>query len=373
MTSALETYYKDLPKTFLEAALRQRNLIVGAVVVSAGLSMISYKYVPKSYKAQAVIGVQTQYFQSPLVRDFVAETWDAGELRSQREALIRRALNHEFVLELGKRHHLFGSIKDDEITSYDIDLLAKRFEIVPTGSTSFLLSFFNSDPEAGYKILQEGIARIRANMATERHNTLLRLHDAIQDQLEVLSFGKQDGATPTIMASRPDLVKVEMERVRSQIAVLRRNYSDKHPKITELNSKLVSLEKWLKQPSLEMSSAPTRSGVFSGAKVDESARELFEDLLKKYHYLEVAIYLDSQSQDTYLTILQEPFVPKSPIWPKRPIFLIWGVLAGFLIGALLALVSEVLMARRASARVQKSQREAEGYERDRDSLVPGPV
>mgnify|MGYP000173201880 CR=1 FL=1 len=85
--------------------------------------------------------------------------------------------------------------------------------------------------------------------------------------------------------------------------------------------------------------------MFSGAKVDDSAKELFEDLLKKYHYLEVAIYLDAQSQDTYLTILQEPFVPKAAIWPKRPIFLIWGVLAGFLIGTFLALASEVIQAK----------------------------
>ena len=336
---------KNFTGNFADALLRQKNLIAGAVVISAVASMIGYKYVPKSYKVQAVIGVQTQYFQSPLVRDFVAETWDAGELRSQREALIRRALNHDFLLELGKRHRLFTPLKDDEITSYDLDLLSKRFEVVPTGATTFLLSFFNSDPQEGYKIVQETIAHIRANMAEERHNTLLRLHDAIQDQLEVLSFGKQEGSTPTIMASRPDLVKVEMERVKAQISVMRRSYSDKHPKVEELKAKLASLNKWLTQPQLEMVSEPARAGVFSGARVDDSAKELFEDLLKKYHYLEVAIYLDAQSQDTYLTILQEPFVPKAPMWPKRPIFLIWGVLAGFLLGSLFALLSEVLQTR----------------------------
>jgi LPS O-antigen subunit length determinant protein (WzzB/FepE family) len=33
------------------------------------------------------------------------------------------------------------------------------------------------------------------------------------------------------------------------------------------------------------------------------------------------------------------------MWPKRPIFLIWGVLAGFLLGSLFALLSEVLQGR----------------------------
>ena len=156
---------KHISRSFYDAILRQKHLIAGAVIISAVASMTGYKYVPKSYKVQAVIGVQTKYFQSPLVRDFVAETWDGNELRSQREALIRRALNHEFLLDLGKRHHLFGAVKDDDVSTYDLDLLSKRFEVVPTGATTFLLSFFNGDPQEGYKIVQEAIAHIRANMA----------------------------------------------------------------------------------------------------------------------------------------------------------------------------------------------------------------
>ena len=62
----------NLATNFLDAILRQRNLIAGAVVISAVASMIGFKYVPKSYKVQAVIGVQTQYFQSPLVRPLKA-------------------------------------------------------------------------------------------------------------------------------------------------------------------------------------------------------------------------------------------------------------------------------------------------------------
>ena len=36
-----------------------------------------------------------------------------------------------------------------------------------------------------------------------------------------------------------------------------------------------------------------------------------EDLLKKFHYLEVVMYLDEQNQDSYLTVLQEAFVPRA--------------------------------------------------------------
>src|SRR6185312_12599738 len=76
----VKTATEKFAANLIAAILRQRNMIAGAVIISAVASMVGYKYVPKSYKVQAIIGVQTQYFQSPLVRDFVAETWDSNEL-----------------------------------------------------------------------------------------------------------------------------------------------------------------------------------------------------------------------------------------------------------------------------------------------------
>lgn len=333
-------------KLIIDRILKQKTLVFSSVAISCAISMLLFPHITKTYKVQATLAVQPQYFQTPFVRDFAPETND-GELRSQREGLVRRALNHEFLLEIGKRHHLFGDLRDDEITTYELDLLSQRFEIIPAGPSSFLFNFMSNDAHDGYAVIQETIAHLRNRLNEERRASLLRLHDALQDQLEVLSFGRPvDGNTPsTILASRPDLVRVEIERVKAQIAVIERTYSAKHPKVRELQKRLISLQGWLTQPTSETANAPARAGVFSGANVDDAAKDLFQDLLRKYRYLEVAIYLDTQSQDTYLAVLQEPFVPKVPLWPKRPLVLIWGVLVGFLIGAGLAMVSEVLQDR----------------------------
>lgn len=326
-------------KAFLLALIRQKTLILGTILLVSMFSMVSFKYVARRYKVQTTISIQTQYFQVPLIRDFLPETFDGGELRSQREGLLRRALDHKYLLELGKRHHLFGKLKDEEITSFELDDLSKRFEIVPAGPTSFLISFYSTTPEAGYNVIQDVLGHIRLSLSTERHTTLLRLHDAIEERLESLSFGgKTDSA---MLAARPDLVKREIDRVEEQIRVLKATYSEKHPKVAELNKKLEALLKFIdKKP--EQTNSKSRENSFSVAKVDPGSRELFLDLLKKYHYLEVAIYLDEQNQDTYLSVLQEPFVPKAPMWPKRSIFLIWGIVTGFLIGSVLALLRELL-------------------------------
>lgn len=324
-------------KTFVTAMLRQKMLILGTIVLFGVVAMASFKYVPKRFKVQTTLSIQTQYFQVPMIRDFLPETFDGGELRSQREGLLRRSLNHKYLLEMGKRHHLFSARNEDDIATYDLEELGKRFEIVPAGPTSFLISFYASNAEAGYSVIQDLIAHIRGTLASERHGTLLRLHDALEERLESLSFGTK--ADSSMMAARPDLVKKEISRTQEEIDMLKRTYSEKHPKIAELTKKLETLGKWVKNnPETDIKN---HSMNFSAAKVDAGSKDLFGDLLKKYHYLEVAMYLDEQSQETFLSVLQEPFVPKSPIWPKRSIFLIWAVMTGFLVGAVLALLREI--------------------------------
>lgn len=332
-------------KQFLEVLLRQKNLILGTIAIAVVGTMVAFKFVPKKYKVQTTISIQTQYFQVPLVRDFMPETFDGGELRSQREAILRRALDHKYLLDLGKRYQLFGKMSDDAIKTADLEDLSHRFEIVPAGPTSFLIGFFSPSPEAGYNVLVDIIGHIKQTLAQERRTTLLRLHDAIEEQLESLSAGgRQVVGDPTDRDMRPELVKKEIDRLESELSALKTTYSPRHPKIAELSKRLETLQKWLVvNPEVE-AARKVRSLNFSGSKVDPASKELFEEMLKKYHYLEVAIYLDEQSRDTYMSILQEPYVPRAPLWPKRPVFLIWAVVVGFFVGALLALMREIVPA-----------------------------
>lgn len=333
---------KSVSKQIFETLLRQRNLLLISVGVGAVLSMIMVHFVPKTYKVTSGISIQTQYFQVPMLRDFLSETFDGQELKSQREALIYRALNQKYLKELGVKYKLFGRLTEEEISTDDLNQMMKSFEVIQAGGSTYVIGFKGNDPETAYKVLQDVIAHLRATMSEERRNSLIRVHDSLQSQLEVLSFHKQNNDMP-MMASRPDLVKQEIERIQEQIQVLKARFSDQHPKVGELTRRLVQLNSWLKQTgnaSSEVITATRQPVVFTGEKVDPTSKDLFQDLLKKYHYLEVAINLDQQNQETYLSVLQEPYVPRSAIWPKRSIFLLWGVVVGFLIGSFVALFNE---------------------------------
>ena len=324
---------------YIAAALRQKYIILGTVFVFCFVSMAGFRLLTKKFKVQTTISIQTQYFQIPMIRDFVPETFDGQELRAQREALIRKALNQEYAKEIGKKFNLFKLKPGEEPTTADTSELIGRFETVQAGPSSYLIGFFSSNPYVGYDILKDCIAHIRNMLAQDRHAKLVRLHDAIQDRLEVLSFGKGNGASP-MMSQRPDLIKKEIERIQEEIKALRSTYSDKHPKIAALTKRLTEISRLI-NPANEGAIPKMNPGVFSGAKVDEGSKDLFQDLIKKFHYLEVVMYLDEQSIDTFLTVLQEPFVPTAPMWPKRPIILIWSVISGFLVGSLLGLLKEL--------------------------------
>lgn len=336
-----------LDKQFLlNLVMRQKTQLIGAVVAGLVISMISYKVMPRKYKVQTVIGIQTQYFQVPLIRDFMPETWDGSELKSQREAIIRRALSFNYLKELAAKHNLFKGANPEDLSTYELQELSKRFEVIPAGSSSFIVSFFARDPEMGYRVIRDSITHIRAMLAEERLAVLMKLHDAIRERLESLSFGKAANNSP-IMANRPDLVKGEMDKIEEEIRVLKTTYSDKHPRIAELTKRYGELSAWMKlNPEVKVPTSMPRAANFSSAKVDEGSKELFQDLLKKFHYLEVVIFMDQQNQNAYLTLLQEPFVPKSPVWPKLPILMIWGVAMGFLVGTLLVLGGEVARQRK---------------------------
>ena len=324
--------------SYLAAISRRKWLLLQAVITGVAVSMAAFSLADKTYKVQTAISVRNEYFQVPLVQDFMPVTYNPAELKSQREALIRKSLNYDFLREVGGKFGLFGKSRSEDVSTYELESLNQHFEIVNVNATTYTVSYLSHNAEKGFNVMQEFVVHLRKSLATERRMTLLKLHDAIQDQLEVLSFGKPNSSVD-LMSARPDLVKEQMTRIKEEIRSLEANYSSMHPRISELNHKLADLSRFIK-PNYEEAPRAVRSEVFSGAKVDPASRELFLDLLKKYHYLEVVMYMDQQNSEAYLTQLQEPYVPTAPMWPKRPIYLGWGIAIGILMGAILVMARE---------------------------------
>ena len=309
-----------------------KNYLLRSILICCAISIGLFFVLPKKFKVSTTIAMQTQYFQLPLVSTFLPETLDPQELRSKREALIRRALNLNFLAEISRKYKLLKSDDFKTNGNYELSVLAKRFEIIPNGSSGFMVNFTAKDPRIAYDVLNEFLAHLQELMTNDRRLTLLNLHDAIQEQLEALSVGNTSENANALLVSRPDLVRRRVEKIQREIETLKSAYSEKHPRIAALNGQLRGLAQF-DQGWNDATAIPLRDDIFSGIRVDPSSKELFDDLLKKYRFIDIVLYMDQQNKDHYLSYLQEPIIPRSATWPKLPILLVWGVASGFLIGA----------------------------------------
>src|SRR6267378_2705822 len=82
--------------------------IITATFVSTLLFIVGAHYIPKKYKAYFVLTIYSKYFQSPLIGDFVPELSESGEIRSQRESLIRQVLSPAFLDSLGEKYGIYS-------------------------------------------------------------------------------------------------------------------------------------------------------------------------------------------------------------------------------------------------------------------------
>ncbi len=336
-------------QNYLNSLARQKFLVLRTMLVTCALAGAAFYLLPKHYKVSTTIALQTEYFQLPLVSGFLPETNDPQELRAKREALIRTALNREFISRIGERYPVLKG--NGQSPQSELEQLNKKFEVIPNGPSSFIINFTANDPKVAYQVLQDFLARLQSIMTEERHIGLLNLHDAIREQLEIISFGKPGVGSSTIYALRPDLVRSRMESIQTEMENLRKSYSDKHPRISALQEELDQLMQWSK-PWAESTNRARASEAFTGAKISPESRELFDDLLKKYRYLEVVIFLDQHNNNHYLTYLSEPFIPESPVSPKLPLLALWGLAAGFLAGSALVLFKQLALTSTGDPKIQ---------------------
>lgn len=323
-------------QTYINALKNNRQRLLNYVGFCVTVAIGAYFFLPKSYKISTQIALQTSYFQLPLVSGFMSESHEAQELKAKREALIHLALNQRFLTRLAEQYRLVKNPKN----THEIEELSKKFEIIPNGSSAFIVNFTGQDPQVSYRVLQDFVAHLQEVMTDERKTLLLNLHEAIREQLESISISKPGDAQNTMYFSRPDLVQRRIEKIQKEIEILKNSYSESHPRIATLKDQLAQLSQW-KKPYGEESLNSPHADVFSGMQVDTNSKELFDDFIKKYRYLEVVIYMDQQSKDKYVSFIKEPFVPKSATWPKLPILLVWGVALGFFLGAISILLKSL--------------------------------
>ena len=91
----------------------------------------------------------------------------------------------------------------------------------------------------------------------------------------------------------------------------------------------------------------------------EVSPEIYNDLLKKYGYLNILMAAERDSSAAYFAIVENPSYAGVPVFPKKPFFLISGLFSG----VVLSFFYMLLATYRKSVLANKTENLTSFYER----------
>lgn len=321
-------------------ALLQKHRWALIVCIGTGLiiSLILMQLIPKQFKSKVVMSIQPGYFQNPLAIGM--DTHEVMELKNQRELILKRALSNEFIAELGLKYS-FSSNKVNRNSGEGYEKIRRKFEIFFLNSMTFQVSFIANSPEVAHQVLQDTSQRVLSYLQESRRNSILSTQKAIQDDLDAMgpirdraqdhdSKKLQDEASAEL--GDPDTYRKELLQIDSKIEFLRSVYATSHPELKQLQNRQRELKSWIHASEATLSETPRK-------KLTHTNSNIYEDLLRKWHYLNVTLALENQKEHPQILMIEAPALYQTPIWPKYDSISLWclgGGLGAFLVWVLFA-------------------------------------
>ena len=312
----------------LVTILRRNVLgIFVSMLLAVEVSVVLLMYLPKKYKSEAVLDIQSSYFRNPLVSDLVSETTEPTELKAQREALLRASLNEQFVDALGEQYRVFKSARDTDRRRIEREELAKRLQFFALGPTSFQISTTAREPGRAFGMTQAVLERMVNTVAGARYQVLVQARDAIRAQVQFLGKVLED----TGRGREAQQLKQRLADLDANIAALRGKFTPFHPALEKLQSEAGALRSRLKSVPPPEAPLPQDdlSQAFSYSKSNQPIQDIYHDLLRKLSHLNIVLTMEkSRDKPMHLTIVKDATYPVRPTFPNPKDFLVFGIAAG---------------------------------------------
>ena len=123
--------------------------------------------------------------------------------------------------------------------------------------------------------------------------------------------------------------------MESQLRFAQQTYSEAHPVVRRLRARLQQLR-------------GEGALLANPESLPEGARKAaYGDLLRKLNYLNIALEMENAETPYYFAVVKSPELPTAPIWPRRPLIMVWSFFLSLLAAVALTFGRE-LFARSAS-------------------------
>ncbi len=328
----------DLPELL---AIIRRNLfgIIISLVLCMEIAVVLIMYLPRNYKSTAVLDIHSSYFRSPLVSDLLSETSDPGELKAQREALLRTSLTERFIDEIGSEYGIYRAAANTKERRLERERLYKDIEFFSLGPTSFQVSALAGKPRQAYEMIRTVLEQMMATVVDARYRILVQARDAIQAQVQFLGQ-TLDGLGK---ANEARQLRQRLADLNANIAALRSKFTEDHPKLAKLQAEAASLRSRVKttdDPVLLQEDELAKAFLLSSSKAP--IQDIYNDLLRKLSHLNIVLTMESNRETPlHVGIIQEPKFPLRPVFPNPRDFLILGAAAGLALALLQTLYFEL--------------------------------
>lgn len=320
-------------------ARRRFLLILIGFTLGAVLGFTGSTCIPKKYRSKALLTIQSGYFHHPLISDTVAGIQDTAEMNSQRSALLRLALDDEFLESFGRKFFSKGTDSSALAKPQDYESILKHIEYFPTNPTSFQISVTTNSPTTALRATDEILTQIITTLERQRYQRLAKAHRSLVQQATLL----QHSLSQSYSAPERDTLQSRMRALRARLAALEEHLSENHPDVIALKRQLHSLS------SREQETAPSKEaneinvdGIFLHPQARSTTQEIIDDLLKKISFLAVVLHMrPGPGRCSFVDIIERPRLPTSPFSPNRVQVTLIGAAAGLFIALSIAIRGEL--------------------------------
>jgi hypothetical protein len=334
---------------------KNRATMIGVTLLSTTLVFgLLYLAFPKRFKSASQLTIYSKYFQNPLIKDFISEQYDPSEMRTQREAVIQQALDDRFVDEVGEEFKLFRTPADSPKRGSERADLRKNFEVFSLTPDTYQIGFIWGNADIAEGVAKKTLDQVVQTLVEQRRKTITNVRNAVRARMESMVLYTNSGPK-SLGSSSKTQIESQLTQTRAQIAGLLQQYTERHPKVAQLRAREKVLEQYLqKAKAAKGPLAPDEKNgddlppgrlapeTLAGSDIESGSKEVYQDLLKKYNYLNVAIDMEKASDVNYYAVISAPSLPLSPFAPKLVNFLGYGLASGILLALFWLLFDELV-------------------------------
>lgn len=342
--------------------VRHKGWFFGALIVSVVIALLMAFTLPKIYRAETVLLVESETILNPLIRGLAISPSMRARMSTLREELLSWERLTLLIEKLVLDKKAITPIQRDRL----IRNLRKKIDIKLRGADMITISYEGPDPKKAQlivKTLADIIIGGNITSADLEANSAIRF---IDDQLETYRVKLEESENAlrefreVYMSSLPIATRLNEQLValKMELNQLLVDNTEAHPRVIQVRNMIGQLEQqrdaFLAQAEVQgleikpeqyakmVSSVPYQEQQLAKLQRNYAVNaEIYQRLLQKLETAKMSQTLEDSESGTKFRILEPARLPLEPVKPNKTLFFIGGLIVGVALGLIIIYLIEL--------------------------------